>query len=69
MMDMPGNVWEWCQDWHGEYSSDAQVDPRGPTTGDGRVVRGCAWVDLMVYLRSAFRLGFRPDNRGDYVGL
>ena len=38
--DMSGNVWEWCQDWFGDYSSGVQTNPTGPTTGSDRVFRG-----------------------------
>ena len=38
--DMSGNVWEWCSDYYGDYSSNAQTDPKGPTTGSNHVRRG-----------------------------
>ena len=40
---MLGNVFEWVQDWHGDYPGGAVTDPRGPESGSGRVGRGGAW--------------------------
>jgi formylglycine-generating enzyme required for sulfatase activity len=44
--DMLGNVFEWVSDWYGPYSSDAQVDPMGPASATGRVVRGGSWGSI-----------------------
>ncbi len=41
--DMSGNAEEWCSDWYGDYTSDAQINPTGPTTGNFKVVRGGEW--------------------------
>ncbi len=45
LYDMSGNVSEFCQDWYGSYSSDAQTNPTGPTTGSAHVFRGGSWVN------------------------
>jgi formylglycine-generating enzyme len=42
--DMSGNVWEWCWDIYGAYSSDPKTDPTGSTTGTEKVIRGGAWT-------------------------
>ena len=59
LYDMHGNVWEWCQDWRsGSLSGGIAVDPQGPATGPGRVVRGGGWGCWDVgagSLRSAIR--------------
>jgi formylglycine-generating enzyme required for sulfatase activity len=55
LYDMHGNVWEWCWDWYGDYSSGSQTDPVGAVTGTFRVLRGGSWIFDGKGLRSAHR--------------
>ena len=61
--DMSGNVWEWCQDWKGSYSSSAQTNPKGPISGSFRVYRGGSWDFGARNCRVAFRIDGAPDFR------
>jgi formylglycine-generating enzyme required for sulfatase activity len=68
--DIVGNVAEWVQDWHAPYGADAQRDPRGPATGEKRVVRGGAWNGANAsWVRPSFRFAMTPDTRSHGVGF
>ena len=64
LYDMHGNMCEWTNDWYGEYNIDEKMNPKGPETGEIKVIRGGGFWNPGWRCRSACRVGDPPGNRG-----
>ena len=69
LYDMTGNVWEWCNDWYGNYSNSADTNPQGPVSAAIRVFRGGSWNGLGSNSRVSYRDYHYPSYSSYYYGL
>jgi formylglycine-generating enzyme required for sulfatase activity len=69
LYDLHGNVFEWCQDWFGEYPSEPVTDPQGPASGEHRVLRGGSWHSGSEDVRCAYRHRLTPGYRYHHEGF
>ncbi len=66
LYDMHGNVYEWCQDWYGDYPTSPVTDPAGPSSGSARVIRGGSWNAAAGRCTASIRGSY--DARGARYG-
>lgn len=70
-LDMLGNAEEWVAHWASDdcYTRSPDRNPQGPTSGDGRVLRGGSWGNDVRHVRTAYRVGYPPSVAFDNLGF
>ncbi len=69
LYDMHGNVLEWCQDWYDDYPEIKVKDPKGPSSGQHKVLRGGSWLGSATTLQCTFRSEDYAVVRSNDIGF